>query len=63
MTEQYEPLWKLEVKSGTPEGLTFPAPHAAPVMMSHMSYWGMKSTHDNAIMAYRCQSWNTSINK
>jgi len=45
MTGQHEPLWKPEVKSG--------APHAAPVMMSPMSYQGMKLTHDNNIMAYR----------
>jgi len=32
----------------------FPAPHAAPVMMSPMSYQGIKRTRDNNIMAYRC---------
>jgi len=42
------------VKSGAPEGKSFPAPHAAHVMMSLMSYQGMKRTHDNNIMAYRC---------
>jgi len=36
MTEQHEPLWKPEEKSGTPDGLVFPAPHAAPIMMSHV---------------------------
>jgi len=53
MTGQHEPLWKPEVTSGAPEGLAFPAPNAAPVMMSPMSYQGMKHTHDNNIMAYR----------
>jgi len=43
---------KTEVKSGAPEGYGFAAPHAAPVMMSPMSYQGMKRTHDNNIMAY-----------
>jgi len=51
MTGQHEPLWKPEVKSGAPE---FPVPHAAPVMMSPVSYQGMKRTHDNNIMAYIC---------
>jgi len=46
MTGQYEPLWKPVVKSGAPEGSAFPAPHAAPVMLSPMSYQGMKRTHD-----------------
>jgi len=27
MTGQHEPLWKLEVKSGAPEGQAFSAPH------------------------------------
>jgi len=54
MTGQHEPLWKSEVKSGAPEGYEFPAPHAAPVMMSPMSYPGRKRTHDNNIMAYIC---------
>jgi len=49
MTGQHQPLWKPEVKSGA-----FPAPHAVPVMMSPVSYQGMKRTHDNNIMAYRC---------
>jgi len=26
-------------------------------MMSPMTYQGMKRTHDNNIMAYRCQPW------
>jgi len=49
MTGQHEPLWKPEVKSGAQE----------PVMMSPMSYQGMKRTRDNnIIMAYRChQPW------
>jgi len=38
MTGQHEPLCKPEVKSGAPEGSAFPAPHAAPVMMSPTSY-------------------------
>jgi len=54
MTGQHEPLWKPEVKWDAPEGYAFPAPHAAPVMISPMSYQGMKRTHDNNIMAYRC---------
>jgi len=54
MTGQHEHLWKPEVKSGAPEGWASFAPHAAPVMMSPMSYQGMKRTHDNDIMAYRC---------
>jgi len=54
MTGQHEILWKPEVKSGASEGLAFPAPHAAPVMMSPMSYQGMKRTHDNNSMAYLC---------
>jgi len=41
-------------KSGAPEGKAFPAPHTTPVMMSPMSYLGMKNTHDNNIMEYRC---------
>jgi len=49
MTGQHEPLWKPEVKSGAPKD-----PHAAPVMMSHMSYQWIQRTHDNNIMAYRC---------
>jgi len=53
MTGQHEPLWKSELKSGALEGYAFPAPHAAPVMMSPMSYQGMKRTYDNNIMAYR----------
>jgi len=40
------------VKSGVPEGLAFPSPHATPVMMSLMSYQGMKRTRDNNIMDY-----------
>jgi len=40
------------VKSGAPEGQAFPAPPAAPVMMSHMLYQGIKITH-NFIMTYR----------
>jgi len=55
MTGQHEPLWKPEVKSGAPERKTFPATHAAPVMMSPMSYQGMKRTPDNNIMAYICR--------
>jgi len=39
------------VKSGAREWQTFPVSHAAPVMMSPMSYQGMKRTHDNHIMA------------
>jgi len=35
------------VKSGAQEGEAFPAPHAAPGIMSSMSYRGMKRTHDN----------------
>jgi len=54
MTGQHGPLWKPESKSGAPERLAFPAPHPAPVMMSSMSYQGMKRTYDNNIMAYRC---------
>jgi len=54
MTGQHEPLWKPQVKSGVPEEYAFPAPHAAPVMMSPVSYQGMKRTHDNSIKAYRC---------
>jgi len=46
MTGQHEPLRKPEVKSGA-----FPAPHTAPVIMSPMSYQGMKRTHDNNNMA------------
>jgi len=42
MTGQHEPLWKPEVKSGAREWWAFPAPHAAPVMMSPMSYQGLK---------------------
>jgi len=41
MTGQHEPLWKLEVKSGAPEGSAFPAPYAAPFMVSSMSYPGI----------------------
>jgi len=48
MTGQHEPLCKPEVKSA------FPAPHAAPVIMSPMLYQGMKRTYGNNIMAYRC---------
>jgi len=44
--EQHEPLWKPEVKSV--------ALYAAHGMMSPMSYQGMKRTHANNIMAYRC---------
>jgi len=53
MTEQHEPLWKSEVKSCAPKGQAVPAPHAPPVMMSSMTYQGIKRTHDNNIMAYR----------
>jgi len=38
MTEQHKPLWKAEVNLGAPEGKAFPAPFAAPTMMSPMSY-------------------------
>jgi len=58
MTELHEPLWKPEMKSGAPEGWAFPAPHAAPVVISPMSYQGMKSTHDNNNIAYRKGSVN-----
>jgi len=34
MTEQHEPLWKPEAKSGAPEGVSI----SWPVMMSPMSY-------------------------
>jgi len=44
MTGQHEPLWKPVEKSGAP----------APVMMSPMSYQGMKNTHGNNIMANTC---------
>jgi len=54
MTGQHEPLWKPEVKSGAPEGYVVPAPHAVPVMISPVSYQGLKHTHDNNSMAYRC---------
>jgi len=54
MTGQNEPLCKPEMKSGASEGWAFPAPHATPVMLSPMSYQGMKRTHDNNIMVYRC---------
>jgi len=43
---------KPEVKSGVPEWEAFPSPQ--PVMMSPLSYQGMKRTYDNNIMAYRC---------
>jgi len=56
MTGQHEPLLKPEMKSSAPEGEAFPAPHASPVMISPTSYQGMKRTHDNNIMAYRCHS-------
>jgi len=46
MTGQHEPLWKPVVKSGAPGGKAFPAPHAAPIMMSPMPYQGMKRTLD-----------------
>jgi len=42
------------MKSGALKGYEFPAAHAAHVMMSPMSYQGMKRTHDNSIMVYRC---------
>jgi len=35
-------------------------PHAAPVMMSPMSYQEIKRTHDNNIMPYRCH-WLWSL--
>jgi len=54
MTGQHEPLWKPEVKSGSPERKALPASDAAPVMMSSMSYQGMKRTHYNNIIACRC---------
>jgi len=34
------------VKSGSPEGYAFPAPHATPIIMSHMSYQGTNRTYD-----------------
>jgi len=40
MKGKHEPSWKPEVKSVAPEGSAFPAPHAASVLMSPMSYQG-----------------------
>jgi len=45
MTGQHELLWKSGVKAGASEGYAIPAPHGVPVMMSPMSYQGMKSTN------------------
>jgi len=42
------------VKSGVPEGLEFPAMHAASLMMSPMSYQRIQITHDNNMTAYGC---------
>jgi len=41
------------MKSGAPEGLTFPAPHASPVMMSPVSYVYIGRTDKHILLCNR----------